>query len=212
MVDRCPNRPDLVGGPTDPRSARENTYVRAQAGTHTFVLQGDRRGPALDRDPRPLVLGGVASPPAGRITRRPDAATTSSAQPRAVARAADRRSSGWPPANRARLASVPVSAPQGRPTGTVAPIRYLHDRRSADGVADGPRTARTRAADEVVTGCIEAAATYLAAQPAAVQRAMATHTRGPTGRCVGCGNTSPRWPCAIAVSALRALDLLDGRT
>ena len=58
------------------------------------------------------------------------------------------------------------------------------------------------------TSCIDAAARYLATEPAAVVRALAAHTSGPTGRCTGCGHTPPRWPCAIATSARRALALL----
>lgn len=61
-----------------------------------------------------------------------------------------------------------------------------------------------------VADCIDAAARYLATEPAAVQRALATHRRGTDGRCTGCGGVV-RWPCATASSARRALELLGDR-
>jgi hypothetical protein len=57
---------------------------------------------------------------------------------------------------------------------------------------------------------IEAAATYLATQPEAVHRALATHVQSHRGRCTGCGRLAPPWPCVIALCARRALAILDG--
>ena len=65
---------------------------------------------------------------------------------------------------------------------------------------------------EAMANCIEAAALYLATQPDAVDRALASHTSDARGCCAGCGSANVRWPCAVAVSARRAEELLDGAT
>ena len=57
-------------------------------------------------------------------------------------------------------------------------------------------------------GCIEAAALFLASEPAAVERALAVHRAGEDGRCVGCGSAGVRWPCAVVSGARRGLELL----
>ncbi|MGH3565551.1 MAG: hypothetical protein ACRDRH_05875 [Pseudonocardia sp.] len=63
---------------------------------------------------------------------------------------------------------------------------------------------------DAAAACIDAAARYLASEPAAVHRALATHRPGRDGCCTGCGRNPGRWPCATAASARRALDLLTG--
>ena len=63
---------------------------------------------------------------------------------------------------------------------------------------------------EPAASCIEVAARFLADQPGAVDRALRMHRRGPNGRCRGCGAAAPRWPCAVATSALRARHLVEG--
>lgn len=60
----------------------------------------------------------------------------------------------------------------------------------------GPRSRRAEAA-------FTAAAELLAADPGAVQRALAAHHRAPNGRCAACGPVG-RWPCAVATIAHRA--------
>lgn len=55
--------------------------------------------------------------------------------------------------------------------------------------------------------CIEAAAQYLASEPAAVTRALTTHQTDRDGWCRGCDRTV-RWPCAVASIAQRAQALL----
>lgn len=59
-----------------------------------------------------------------------------------------------------------------------------------------------------VMDCIDAAARYLATDPEAVERALATHVRTRNGRCAACGRRV-HWPCAVASSAARARLLLD---
>lgn len=55
-----------------------------------------------------------------------------------------------------------------------------------------------------VVECIDIAARFLAAQPGAVERALAKHRRGDDGRCTGCVSTLTWWPCATASIAMRA--------
>ncbi|MGH3568935.1 MAG: hypothetical protein ACRDRH_23495 [Pseudonocardia sp.] len=55
-----------------------------------------------------------------------------------------------------------------------------------------------------VAQCIDVAAQFLAAQPGAVERALAKHRRGKDGRCTGCVHTQTRWPCAVASIGMRA--------
>lgn len=58
--------------------------------------------------------------------------------------------------------------------------------------------------------CIEAAARYLATEPAAVERALREHREGADGHCVSCRDRGGVWPCAVRTSARRARSLLDG--
>jgi hypothetical protein len=60
-----------------------------------------------------------------------------------------------------------------------------------------------------VEDCIEAAAQYLAYEPSAVARALAVHIPRGDGRCRGCGHRGVKWPCVVAISAQRALQLLS---
>lgn len=60
--------------------------------------------------------------------------------------------------------------------------------------------------------CLDAAASYLATEPAAVDRALRTHRLGANGRCAGCGLAAVSWPCVVAISAQRAHSLLHGRS
>lgn len=43
--------------------------------------------------------------------------------------------------------------------------------------------------------CLDAAAFYLATEPAAVERAVGIHRPGANGRCAGCGLAAVPWPC-----------------
>lgn len=73
-----------------------------------------------------------------------------------------------------------------------------------------PRVAAAEDGDNVLTGppgCIDAAARYLASEPAAVTRALTTHQTDPDSWCRGCGRIV-RWPCAVAIIAQRAQALL----
>ena len=62
--------------------------------------------------------------------------------------------------------------------------------------------------------CIEAAARYLATEPAAVERALREHREGTDGYCVSCRERGGVWPCAVQSSARLARSLLtaDGPT
>lgn len=55
-----------------------------------------------------------------------------------------------------------------------------------------------------VATCVEVTADFLAAQPGAVQRALASHCRGEDGQCTGCGQARIPWPCIVATSARTA--------
>ena len=58
------------------------------------------------------------------------------------------------------------------------------------------------------SSCIDLAAEYLAADPAAVERTLLTHVAGAGGRCVCCRDIGGRWPCAMATIARQAHGLL----
>lgn len=102
-----------------------------------------------------------------------------------------------------RSAWVPVNPP--RDAGATAAV----GRAGVDPL--NVTTPGGRAADAQVAGCLDAAATYLATEAAAVHRALVIHVPGPRGRCSGCGRVAPVWPCVIAVIARRALGLLGDR-
>jgi hypothetical protein len=57
--------------------------------------------------------------------------------------------------------------------------------------------------------CIEAAARFLASDPAAAGRLLTTHRRRGDGRCTACGMRGGQWPCGPASSALRAVEMGD---
>jgi hypothetical protein len=59
--------------------------------------------------------------------------------------------------------------------------------------------------------CIEVAAEFLAHEASAVARALTVHVPRQDGRCHGCGHRGIRWPCAVAISAQRAAQLLSER-
>jgi hypothetical protein len=60
--------------------------------------------------------------------------------------------------------------------------------------------------------CIEAAARYLATDPAAVERALDEHRCGADGYCTTCGDRGGVWPCVVQSSALRAQSILAAGT
>jgi len=51
---------------------------------------------------------------------------------------------------------------------------------------------------------ILAAAQFLARQPGAVERVLATHLRRADGGCTGCFGPLVRWPCTLAAIAVHA--------
>jgi hypothetical protein len=78
----------------------------------------------------------------------------------------------------------------------------------------GPRVSGAADHDNVLTGppgCIDAAARYLASEPAAVTRALTTHQTDRDGWCRGCDRTV-RWPCAVDSIAQRAQALVTTRS
>lgn len=62
--------------------------------------------------------------------------------------------------------------------------------------------------DRAAEGCIDEAARFLATEPDAVRRALATHRPRPDGCCRACGEAAIRWPCVVAVGAKRAAELI----
>jgi hypothetical protein len=60
--------------------------------------------------------------------------------------------------------------------------------------------------------CITEAARLLVVNSGAAERLLALHRPSGDGRCVGCGHTMTRWPCALVAVARAAQDLVARRS
>jgi hypothetical protein len=60
-----------------------------------------------------------------------------------------------------------------------------------------------------VQDCISVAATFMAAEPGAVQRVLGVHRRQCDGWCSGCVCRPVRWPCPAAHIAMHAAGLQE---
>jgi hypothetical protein len=77
-----------------------------------------------------------------------------------------------------------------------------------DRLLEGTAMAAVTVGEHAAEGCIDEAARFLAAEPDAVRRALATHRPRPDGSCRACGEAAIRWPCVVAVCAQRAAELI----
>jgi hypothetical protein len=59
--------------------------------------------------------------------------------------------------------------------------------------------------------CIIEAARLIMWNRGEAERLLAVHRPSPDGRCIGCGHSIARWPCAMVAIARTAQDLLAGR-
>ncbi len=58
-----------------------------------------------------------------------------------------------------------------------------------------------------VAECIDQAARLVARNPGAAQRLLVAHRPDRLGRCSGCGQHPPQWPCALVAVGVRAREL-----